>query len=72
MSVPDVENAFSEATKPELFKQKYHVPKPTKDSYLIFSCAIGKRSQKAVDTVEKLGYTKWATLNLKDLFMRSC
>lgn len=54
----DVENAFSDAMEPEEFKKKYGREKPPKDRCIIFSCLEGFQAQIAVDTIEKMGYTK--------------
>ncbi|KAK2573729.1 Thiosulfate:glutathione sulfurtransferase [Acropora cervicornis] len=44
---------------PEEFLSKYNVPKPkVTDENLIFYCRSGKRAEKAVESVEKLGFEK--------------
>ncbi|XP_036172513.1 thiosulfate sulfurtransferase/rhodanese-like domain-containing protein 3 isoform X3 [Myotis myotis] len=43
---------------PEDFKEKYNEIKPSKSDSLIFSCAAGLRSKKALDTAISLGFTR--------------
>lgn len=57
-SVEQVGKAFSPETNTEDFQQRYGVPKPASDSYIIVSCRTGRRSQMAIDTITALGYTK--------------
>ncbi|XP_015376032.1 PREDICTED: heat shock protein 67B2-like isoform X1 [Diuraphis noxia] len=41
---------------PEIFLEKYYIPKPDKDQKIVFSCAKGIRSLKACHYVTDLGY----------------
>ncbi|XP_075920304.1 thiosulfate:glutathione sulfurtransferase-like isoform X2 [Petromyzon marinus] len=41
------------------FSLKYGVPKPEpSDSDVVFHCGVGVRSQRALDTATRLGYTR--------------
>ena len=63
--VPYVKDAFE--MKNDEFKIKYGKEKPAKDSCsLIFHCASGVRSQRAVDIVKQIGYT-WYVYSLERL-----
>uniref|UniRef100_A0A336LPH9 CSON008855 protein n=1 Tax=Culicoides sonorensis TaxID=179676 RepID=A0A336LPH9_CULSO len=61
--VGDVERAFSDNTSSKEFERLYGVPKPKVDDYLILSCRTGRRSQTAIDIIEKLGYTNLVNTN---------
>ncbi|XP_018330688.1 rhodanese domain-containing protein CG4456-like isoform X4 [Agrilus planipennis] len=52
-----VEDAFK-SLKDDEFQKVYGLPKPTTDSSIIFSCLLGKRSQIALETIQKLGFKK--------------
>ncbi|XP_020711617.2 rhodanese domain-containing protein CG4456-like [Athalia rosae] len=52
--VEDIFKNYSE----EAFLRNYQVPKPTKDTKIIFSCRSGKRSAMVQDAILKLGYPK--------------
>ncbi|XP_018330687.1 rhodanese domain-containing protein CG4456-like isoform X2 [Agrilus planipennis] len=55
--VNKVEDAFK-SLKDDEFQKVYGLPKPTTDSSIIFSCLLGKRSQIALETIQKLGFKK--------------
>lgn len=54
----EVESAFSDETNADEFKRKYGGVKPSKEAYVIFYCRSGRRSQIALETARKLGYSK--------------
>lgn len=54
----EVAHAFSDNISLSEFERLYGRPKPNKNDYLILSCRTGRRSQHAIDIIEKLGYTK--------------
>ncbi|KYQ47760.1 Heat shock protein 67B2 [Trachymyrmex zeteki] len=42
----------------ESFKDKYGIPKPAKDTKMIFSCFSGKRAENAAKQMQQQGYTQ--------------
>jgi len=60
--VDDVKNVFLNLSKEE-FEERYGKHKPDKDTKIIFSCRSGRRSGIVQETVQKLGYTKYADNN---------
>lgn len=54
--VGEVENALS--LEDDFFEQQYGVAKPSQDTEVIFSCRAGVRSLVALETANKLGYSR--------------
>ena len=46
----------------DIFQERYGVPKPTQDSDVIFHCRAGVRSLVAIDTANKLGYSRFVIM----------
>lgn len=55
----DVKNVFLNLSEEE-FEERYGKHKPNKDTKIIFSCQSGRRSGIVQETMQKLGYTKYA------------
>jgi rhodanese-related sulfurtransferase len=45
----------------DAFEEQYRVPKPTKDSDIIFNCRGGVRSLTAIEIANRLGYSRFVT-----------